>query len=319
MKDADRGACFVPENGQIEIEPCTDVFSPPVWPGSSTPMTAWSDRRDISSPVFSDDSPLDLARYSTVIRGAGSMDRATLEQSVRSAYLALLRSLGHRVPWRFWNYIPSLHSEVGPGISRYMAFNAGRYSAISEWLGGPREIERRVATATGVGHTGQDLAIYCLAGLKPGTPVENPRQTPSYRYSARYGPVPPCFARATIVDAPAGRTTLIGGTASVRGEHSTYEGDLAGQIQETLANIAALIRMTCTGDCDPSPGDRAWLGRMRSLRTYCVPSLDPALVDRVISPHFPASARREFVSATICRPELLIEIEGTADATPGEP
>ena len=28
--------------------------------------------------------------------------------------------------------------------------------------------------------------------------MENPRQTPSYRYSERYGPSPPCFARATL-------------------------------------------------------------------------------------------------------------------------
>ena len=31
----------------------------------------------------------------------------------------------------------------------------------------------------------------------PGVAIENPRQTPSYHYSRRYGPRPPCFARAT--------------------------------------------------------------------------------------------------------------------------
>ena len=33
-------------------------------------------------------------------------------------------------------------------------------------------------------------------------PVENPRQIPAFRYSKRYGPIPPCFARATRIKTP---------------------------------------------------------------------------------------------------------------------
>ena len=81
------------------------------------------------------------------------------------------------------------------------------------------------------------------AGL-PGKPVENPRQRAAYRYSGKYGPLPPCFARATLVPGTraAERTLLIGGTASVCGEASVHAGDLVAQTAETFRNLDALIR-----------------------------------------------------------------------------
>ena len=59
---------------------------------------------------------------------------------------------------------------------------------------------------------------------------------PSYRYSRRFGPRPPCFARATVLhlgaagDAP---LVLVGGTASIRGEDSVHVGNVRGQVLET--------------------------------------------------------------------------------------
>ncbi len=112
----------------------------------------------------------------------------------------------------------------------------------------PRRVQAinaaRCGTASAVGIKGSDLSIHCLALEEPGTPVENPRQTPAWQYSARYGPLPPCFSRATIVDLAGRRTLLIGGTASVVGEDSRHAGQFDAQVEETLLNLEALIRAT---------------------------------------------------------------------------
>ena len=121
------------------------------------------------------------------------------------------------------------------GLDRYMVFNAGRHDAYSDQCGA-------LGTASAVGIKGSDLSIHCLALEEPGTPVENPRQTPAWQYSARYGPLPPCFSRATIVDLAGRRTLLIGGTASVVGEDSRHAGEFDAQVEETLLNLEALIR-----------------------------------------------------------------------------
>ena len=102
--------------------------------------------------------------------------------------------------------------------------------------------DTRVASASGVGHDGQDLVIHCLAADRPGRAVDNPRQIAPYRYSSRYGRLPPCFARATVVH-PADRSSLVlvGGTASIVGEASVHLGDLKRQTEETLVNLAVLL------------------------------------------------------------------------------
>ena len=143
------------------------------------------------------------------------------------------------------------------GLDRYMVFNAGRHDAYR------RSARRACGTASAVGIKGSDLSIHCLALEEPGTPVENPRQTPAWQYSARYGPLPPCFSRATIVDLAGRRTLLIGGTASVVGEDSRHAGQFDAQLEETLLNLEALIR---SGDGIADGG--AALHRLVDLRVY---------------------------------------------------
>ena len=83
-----------------------------------------------------------------------------------------------------------------------MVFNAGRFEALSDWFGGPGRLPDSLPAASAVGHDGDDFAVHCLLLSRPGVAVENPRQVPAFRYSARYGPRPPCFARATVVPDP---------------------------------------------------------------------------------------------------------------------
>lgn len=234
-----------------------------------------------------------------------------LQETTTRAYhmirAALERGGAHHAV-RFWNFIPGIVNDAGGGLDRYMVFNAGRYAAFADWFDAPGRggLAPHLATATGVGHAGQDLLIYALADQMPGKPVENPRQCAAYMYSETYGPLPPCFARATVVTdgtESGSRQVLIGGTASVRGEDSMHVGDLPAQVDETFENIAALLE---EAQC---PG----LDRLSSLRVYHV---DPAERDSLYRevvvrvPHL--SSAVEMVHAPLCRRELHVEIEGVA-------
>lgn len=213
---------------------------------------------------------------------------------------------------RWWNFIPRILDPLGDVEHRYMAFNAGRHRAMERRLA---EIPR-VATASGVGHFGQDLWIHGLAARAAGHAVENPRQIPAYRYSSRFGPVPPCFARATRIHA-AGRPTkapwlLVGGTASVRGEDSLFPGQIERQTAETLRNLSAVVRAGF-GCKDPQARFNDALATFHNLRVYLV---DPALksaVSNALTDHFDDEVKVEYLHADLCRPDLLVEIEGLAD------
>jgi chorismate lyase/3-hydroxybenzoate synthase len=208
---------------------------------------------------------------------------------------------------RFWNYLPDIRRPAAGGLDRYMVFNAGRFAACSEWLGGPDRFGRLLATASAVGWAGPDLVVHALAAREPGRPVENPRQVPAYRYSQRFGPRPPCFARATVLAGGRGTahrpTVLVGGTASIRGEESMFPGDVAAQVRETVENLCSLAR-AADPTCDPS--------HFTDLRVYHPRDADRPTIAALVAPEFPNFAAVEYVRADLCRPELLVEIEGVA-------
>jgi chorismate lyase/3-hydroxybenzoate synthase len=251
-----------------------------------------------------------LALLSTAVRGARGMAAAALRAHVADAYVAIggaLTTIG-RVPIRFWNFVPDPGEAMGDGLDRYMVFNAGRFTGYTQWLGASNEFGRLLPTASAVGVISDDLVIYCLAAATRGTPVENPRQTPAYKYSQRYGPMPPCFSRATIASLNGCRRLLVGGTASIVGEDSMHEGNVDAQVGETLRNLTALI-----GAASGGPPDRSALARLRDLRVYVARPEDAASIGAVLEARCPRAERIELTIARVCRPELLIEIEGVAE------
>ena len=264
------------------------------------------------------------------VAGAADLNPPAFELATAEAYAVIARRIegacdpAARHPVRFWNYIPGIHQPSGAGLDRYMVFNAGRFAACSDWLGGPEAFDRLLATASGVGHRGPDLVIHALAADAPGIAVENPRQVPPYRYSRRFGPRPPCFARATVLNANrqpggsgrAGRLILIGGTASIRGEESMHVGDLRGQCLETFENLDALVRHAAAAGLAPEDAGRAsavGLNDFRDLRVYHPRRGDDATIAPLVTAAFPNLRRVEYVQADLCREELLVEIEGVAE------
>ncbi len=245
---------------------------------------------------------------------ADAMPDLELQYATSAAYRLIRQALhdgpAHH-PVRFWNFIPGIvDAAAADGLDRYMVFNAGRYAAFADWFcAADRDrLAPHIATATGVGHAGPDLVVHCLADRLPGQPIENPRQCAAYRYSTAYGPLPPCFARATLVAdtaESATRRVLVGGTSSILGEASVHVGNLAEQTRETLDNIEALLREAGADG----------LESLHDVRVYHVEAKHgPAILHHVHQrlPHL--VGRVEMVHAPLCRPDLGVEIEGMADA-----
>ena len=252
----------------------------------------------------------DAERFSLItarVARATELDDADFERCASGVYGALAEAIGSRRgrhPVRFWNHIPDIRRTGGEGLDRYMVFNAGRFAACARWFGSPDAFDRLLPTASAVGHRGTDLVVHVLAADQPGRAVENPRQVPSYRYSRRFGPRPPCFARATAVnwaDDGAARI-LVGGTASIRGEESMHVGNLAAQGSETFENLDALVRAA----------GGAGLAAFEALRVYYVHDADRTAIERMVSAAFGHLGGIEYVRADLCRPDLLVEIEGVA-------
>lgn len=266
-----------------------------------------------------------LSLVSVRIPKADHLPSQTFQARTTEAYGEIARILSERNsrrPVRFWNFIPDIHGVMGPGLDRYRVFNAGRYAAFEDWFGGRGSFDSCVATATGIGHDGTDLVIHVLADDQPGQHVNNPRQCAPYHYSDRHGPLPPCFARATVIqrDEPPTPLALIGGTASILGEESKHRKDVGGQTIETLENMLCLLRAASdvSGGVEagwPSDNDGLWRC-FRELRVYYLHPEHAGQVEALVRERWPHLDRIELLRADICRAELLVEIEGIAEPHP---
>lgn len=250
----------------------------------------------------------ELVLVSARVDGAIRMTADELSAQVQARYTALatlLARLDHHAI-RYWNYVPDIVGPVGPGLDRYMAFNRGRHAALV--AAGRVDPFPHPATASAVGITSPDLVIHCLAARAAGTPVENPRQVASWRYSRRYGPQPPCFARGTLARIDGVPLLLIGGTASIVGETSQHLGDRDAQLLEIFRNLEALIETVADR--------RSTLRSLSDVRIYVVRPEDAGHVAAAVRERAGETVRVETAVARVCRPELLIEIEAVARLSP---
>ncbi len=280
--------------------------------------------QDLTGPVVGAAKPLSrvdsehFALITARISGAAKLEPAEVEEQSFQAYLAIAGELARtprRHAVRFWNHVPFINEPADAGRDNYMVFNAGRFRAFSDLYSGPAHFDRDVATASGTGHWEDDLVIHCLASDMPGVAVNNPRQVAPYHYSQRFGPLPPCFARATRLAHPAG-WLMVGGTASIRGEDSIHMDDLPAQCSETFTNVAALVAAAAGQKLSSKPKLPTWLGTFTELRVYFPNPSDADAIEAAIRESFPALRRLEMLPANLCRADLLVEIEGLADLNP---
>jgi enamine deaminase RidA (YjgF/YER057c/UK114 family) len=220
-----------------------------------------------------------------------------LESATRRAYdalFALLDRTGYPHLLRVWNHFAGITDQVD-GMERYRRFTIGRYAAFEA----RRRAVEAAPAACAVGTFSGPLSLYLLASRTPGTTIENPRQVSAYRYPDRYGPKSPTFSRAMLGSAD--EVLFISGTASIVGHESRHLGDPLAQANETLANIDQLL-----AQAGRQNGNR---GALR-LKTYL---RDPQLLGTVrelIETRLREDDSVVYVAGEICRPELLLEIEG---------
>jgi enamine deaminase RidA (YjgF/YER057c/UK114 family) len=211
----------------------------------------------------------------------------------------LLREMGHQVH-RLWHYVPNINDSPA-GLENYRVFNVGRRRAFDEYFG-PRA-ESLMPAASAVGSAGQELVIAFVGGKTPPRFIENPRQTPAYRYPEDYGPKTPSFARAAVV----GDQVYISGTASICGHETRHAGDLMGQWNVTLENLEALAAEVGAGNWErvrQFPGYR--------LKVYLRHAGDFERLWPLMQSALGATEENAVVlQAAICRAELDLEIEAS--------
>jgi chorismate lyase/3-hydroxybenzoate synthase len=262
------------------------------------------------------------------VPGVESLDDEAYCDAVRRVYRTLNEIVGARGVHvlRLWNYIPGIVDPASGGSTRYEVFNIGRFRGCSGRFS-ERELSHRFCAASAVGHRGSDLVIHALAGRAPSEPIENPRQRPAYRYSRRYGPQPPSFARAVRLEhslrAPdSARSALVSGTASIVGENTRHPGDTECQLAETLQNLLQLSR-ALAGDVGPTTdlslecaAAQDALARYTDLRVYVVHDDDAGGVLATLERTLPGLRRLELAAADLCRSGLRVEVEGIARLDP---
>lgn len=231
--------------------------------------------------------------------------RLGLEEAARVAYRALLEATAGRHLCRIWNYVPGINAAGPTGAENYQAFCLGRARAFEEAFGAG--FTARLPAATGIGTDGEALAVVFAAHARAPRHLENPGQLPAWAYPARYGPRPPCFARATVLPGAAGDDVFVSGTAAIRGHATIAPGDHDAQLAVTIEN---LDRMAAVSGAGPTAAQAP--GAARFIRVYLRDAADLArtrtvVEDRLLRPGDHVS----YLRADICRADLTVEIELT--------
>ena len=250
----------------------------------------------------------------------------TAARSTCDRSLSAFRSAGerlHSAGWRFdevirtWLYLGKITGREGQ-TSRYRELNRARADFYEKLKFGaglvPRAWNRPVFPAsTAIGTAGDDVAIGCIA-LRTNRPevallpLENPLQTSAYDYAHQQGTEKPKFVHAVAVVTGELVTTLISGTASITASESRHDNSVERQTQQSLDNIEALIAPASFqrhGFC----GLGATLNDLALARVYVKRPEDYDTVRAICRARLgPLPAI--YVVGDICRPELLMEVEG---------
>lgn len=204
--------------------------------------------------------------------------------------VAFLREAPHRHLLRVWNFIASINAGEGD-LERYRQFCIGRYEALAE-----AGQAKQFPAATAIGSHGGPMVVQFIAGIRPGRPLENPRQIEAWRYPREYGPRSPSFSRATLLERE--QRLLVSGTASVVGHRTLHPGRLLPQLEETARNLEILR------------GAAACHGQPQALRAYVRHAADIPQLQAAVDAYPVLRAPTVFLHGDICRADLVLEVEG---------
>jgi chorismate lyase/3-hydroxybenzoate synthase len=228
----------------------------------------------------------------------------TVTEQAYNEIFELMQRFGFQYIYRFWNYMADING-LSAGLERYRQFNAGRKEAFERHAG---LVNEHYPAACALGLAEGPLSIAFLLGkhLRPDA-IENPRQVSAYEYPEQYGPRTPSFSRATLLKTEQSAALFISGTASIVGHETLHAEDVVAQTQETLANLTAVITQANQQLAQPLFKLPAMF-----LRIYVRHAYDLPAIQQVIQDHFEAPVHAIYILADICREDLLLEIEATA-------
>jgi enamine deaminase RidA (YjgF/YER057c/UK114 family) len=220
---------------------------------------------------------------------------------------------------RTWFYLGSITGRQGRQ-QRYHELNRARadfYHGVefSRTLLDPSSPRGVYPASTGIGMSGRGLVVSCMT-LQTNRkdafllPLENPDQTPAYAYHPKYSPKSPKFARAMALGLGSYVTTWISGTASIVDSETIHLGNLKKQVHQTINNIERLVAPE-NFRRHGIEGAGASLRDLAKIRVYIRRQEDFDTCKTICEERFgPIPA--VYALADICRPELLVEIEGVA-------
>ena len=264
-------------------------------------------------PVVADrDGAIGFAHDGEVLMGHLTLLECELEPIAAATFrayaqiAAFLDRQGYPSLLRCWNYLHDINAGDADR-ERYKQFCVGRFQALSTAPG----FERQLPAGTAIGMAEPGLVIYFLAAKAPGQQVENPRQVPAFHYPRQYGPRSPSFSRATYTAGNGVAKLLVSGTASVIGHATQHPDNAALQLDETLANIQALLQhasKTHLDGADHGP----W--SPQTLRVYLRDRRDYDFARARLEQALGRDAPVIYVEGAICRTDLHVEIEGVYTA-----
>ena len=231
-------------------------------------------------------------------------DDGDIEQAANLAYQRLItcvRPSAHPYLLRIWNYF----SAINEGLvdhERYRRFCVGRAQGVDGRFNDPPP----AATAIGTSQATGQLQVIALCAREPAIALENPRQTPAWRYPREFGPVSPGFSRGALLETDSSSPRLLAsGTASIVGHVSRHLDDIDAQLRESLANLEALLAE------GTARARRVFsLAGCETLRVYLRHPDDLLVAQAVIASSTLPAARVLYLHGDICRRELSVELEG---------
>lgn len=156
------------------------------------------------------------------------------------------------------------------------------------------------------------VIVYAVKGFDGANlPLDNPLQVPAHRYSGRVLAsgkeavrTTPKFERGRLL----GDVVFVSGTAAIKGEDSEFSEDTRVQALGAIDVVEHLVAPS-----NISPDCSAF--RFGYLRVYVRRPQDLEPVREMFISHF-RDTPIHFLQADICRPELLLELEGVGRALP---
>lgn len=306
--------------------PVTNFVLQPPADGAALAVEAWAIggngvrlRRHSSQLLSVDYDGMRWIYCGGIRAGPGCVYAQTNESLRRMQNILIQAGSGFEHVVRTWFYLGGITEPEG-GRTRYQGLNSARadfYQTIHFGRSLPVQngIHSVYPASTGIGTNGPELVMSCVALETERkdislVPLENPQQTSAYAYDAHYSRHPPRFSRGMALVTGNYVTTWISGTASIVNSESRYAGDIQAQTEQTIDNIKRLI----APENFKEHGIRragATLNDLTKIRVYLKRPTDLAVCRSVCEKRFGA-VPSIYLIADICRPELLVEIEGVA-------